>query len=105
MTELENKRTNRKAGAAHHATHTDDLQRLKRVKGQIEGIEKMVLDGRYCPDILMQVKAAGAALKSVELSILERHIRHCLAAAVESGSKRETERKIEEIITILSRKS
>jgi DNA-binding FrmR family transcriptional regulator len=80
------------------------LQRLKKIKGQVEGIENMILDGRYCPDILVQVKAVTSALRSVELTILERHIRHCLAAAVESGSKKDAEKKIEEVLLVLSRK-
>ncbi|HPI39415.1 MAG TPA: metal-sensitive transcriptional regulator [Pseudobdellovibrionaceae bacterium] len=89
---------------AQHASHADELARLRRIKGQVEGVENMIIDGRYCPDILLQVKAVVAALKSVELTILERHIRHCLSSAVLSGNKKETDRKIEEIITLLSRK-
>ena len=87
-----------------HADHTSDLRRLKMIKGQVEGVEKMIQEGRYCPDILIQVKAATAALRSVELSILERHIRHCLGEAVNSKNKKDAEKKIEEIILILGRK-
>lgn len=104
MTELERKKEKIKTNATRHANHTDELQRLKRIKGQVEGIENMILDSRYCPDILLQVKAATSALRALELSILERHIRHCLSAALANGSKKEAEKKIEEIIQILDRK-
>lgn len=93
-----------KRTAAQHARHADELARLRRIKGQVEGVENMILDGRYCPDILLQVKAVISALKSVEHTILERHIRHCLASAVLSGNQKETDKKIEEIITLLNRK-
>lgn len=90
---------------ARHAVHADELARLRRIKGQVEGLENMIIDGRYCPDILLQVKAVVSALKSVELTIFERHIRHCLSGAVLNGNKKETDKKIEEIITLLSRKN
>ena len=93
-----------KRAAPQHPRHTKELQRLKRIRGQVQGIENMILEGRYCPDILIQVKAATSALRALELSILESHIRHCLTKAAEGGSKREIETKIEEIIVILDRK-
>lgn len=114
MTELErikakntgnSKRNNKSTSISNkHATHKDELLRLKRIKGQVEGIENMISDGRYCADILMQVKATISALKSVELAILERHIRHCLANVAVSGDKNATDKKIEEIITLIDRK-
>ena len=97
--------TKTKTGRPLNPNHSANLATLRRIKGQIEGIENMILDGRYCPDILQQVKAAGSALKSVELVILEKHIRHCLADAVASGDKKETEKKIKEILIILKRKN
>lgn len=105
MTELDRKNdTKNDTFSKRHADHTSDLQRLRMIKGQVEGVEKMIRDGRYCPDILIQVKAATAALRSVELSILERHIRHCLGEAISSKNKKDAEKKIEEIILILGRK-
>ena len=88
----------------NHARHSDELHRLKKIKGQVEGIENMITDGRYCPDILTQIKAATSALRAVEHSILERHMRHCLMDAVTGGSKKEVEKKIEEILLLLARK-
>jgi hypothetical protein len=53
-----------------HADHTSDLQRLRRISGQVEGIKKMIEDQRYCTDILNQTKAVRSALKALEVSIL-----------------------------------
>lgn len=59
--------------------------RLKRIEGQVRGIQKMVDDNRYCVDILVQISAVTAALKKVGYSLAERHVNHCVAKAVESG--------------------
>lgn len=61
------------------------VNRLKRVEGQVRGIQKMVEDDRYCPDILMQISAINAALEKVGFSLAERHAKHCVASAVQSG--------------------
>lgn len=109
MTNLEKIRENKASSSerinSQHASHRDELARLKRIKGQVEGLENMILSGRYCADILIQVKAVTSALKSVELAILERHIRHCLSSAVKSGNKKDTDKKIEEIIMLIDRRS
>lgn len=91
--------------SAPPANHQSDLIRLRKISGQIEGIERMISERRYCPDILVQIKAATSALKAVELSVLERHVRHCIADAAKSGNKREIDKKIEEVIMILARKA
>jgi len=101
---ISNKTISKKKASAN-ASHYDELMRLKRIKGQVQGIENMIESGRYCPEILAQVKAAISALRSVEYTILERHMRHCLANAVSSGSKSETNKKINEIISLLGTKS
>ncbi|OFZ12200.1 MAG: hypothetical protein A2Z20_11320 [Bdellovibrionales bacterium RBG_16_40_8] len=90
--------------APRHARHTGELLRLKRIQGQIAGVENMILNERYCPDIILQVKAVTSALKSLELSILEGHIRHCLAKTLAKGSKKEVQKKIDEIILVLDRR-
>mgnify|MGYP000926073274 CR=1 FL=1 len=74
------------------------VNRLKRIEGQVRGIQKMVEDDRYCIDILVQISAIQAALKKVGLSITERHMKHCVAHAVETG---DGERAIEELIDVM----
>ncbi|MBD8007121.1 metal-sensing transcriptional repressor [Bacillus norwichensis] len=59
--------------------------RLKRIEGQVRGIQKMVDDDRYCADILIQLTAVSSALKQVGLTLLEKHTHHCVADAIKSG--------------------
>ena len=61
------------------------LKRLRRIEGQIRGLQKMVEDDKYCIDILTQVSAATRALQSVALGLLEDHLGHCVAQAIAEG--------------------
>jgi DNA-binding FrmR family transcriptional regulator len=63
----------------------DYLKRLRRVEGQVRGLEKMVEDDKYCIDILTQVSAVTRALQSVALGLLEDHLGHCVTQAVAEG--------------------
>jgi len=77
---------------------TKALQALKTSKGQIEGIIKMMEDGRYCVDISNQIIAAQALLKKANLLILKQHMHHCVMEAVKQDNGDE---KIDEIIELL----
>jgi DNA-binding FrmR family transcriptional regulator len=59
--------------------------RLRRIEGQVRGIQKMVEEDRYCIDVLTQVNATRAALESVALQLLADHTEHCVAEAIRSG--------------------
>ena len=61
------------------------LIRLRRIEGQIRGLQRMVEDDKYCIDILTQVAAATKALQSVALGLLEEHLSHCVAGAIAEG--------------------
>jgi DNA-binding FrmR family transcriptional regulator len=61
------------------------LKRLRRIEGQVRGLQKMVEDDKYCIDILTQVSAATRALQSVALGLLEDHLGHCVAHAAAEG--------------------
>ncbi|MBU5467647.1 metal-sensing transcriptional repressor [Virgibacillus sp. MSJ-26] len=74
------------------------INRLKRIEGQVRGIQKMVEDDRYCVDILVQISAINAALKKVGFSVAERHAKHCVSHAVKSGDGEES---IDELINIM----
>ena len=76
------------------------LQALKTSKGQIEGIIKMIEEGRYCVDISNQIIAAQSLLKKANLLILKQHLSHCVKDAVLSDNGEE---KIDEIIGLLSK--
>ncbi|WP_024371808.1 metal-sensitive transcriptional regulator [Exiguobacterium sp. ZOR0005] len=75
-------------------------KRLRRIEGQVRGIQKMVESDRYCVDILTQTSAIQAALKQVELQLLERHMRKCLVHASETE---DMDPYIDELMTIVSR--
>ena len=90
-------------GKSQHPEHTKELVKLKRAKGQIEGILKMIDERLYCPDILIQVRAAKSALDSVEKSILKTHLDNCVKEAIKSKDELASLTKIEEIITLINR--
>ncbi len=84
-----------------HATHKAALPRLRRIEGQVRGIAQMVEDERYCIDILMQIKAARAALQRVADGILKEHVAHCIDGAIASGNARDQRAKIAELLAVL----
>jgi DNA-binding FrmR family transcriptional regulator len=61
------------------------LKRLRRIEGQVRGLQRMVEEDKYCIDILTQVSAATSALESVALGLLEEHLGHCVAQAIAEG--------------------
>jgi CsoR family transcriptional regulator, copper-sensing transcriptional repressor len=70
-----------------YADDKDDfLKRLRRIEGQMRGLQRMIEDDKYCIDILTQVSAAKSALESVALGLLEQHLAHCVAQAVAEGA-------------------
>ncbi|EDY44857.1 metal-sensitive transcriptional regulator [Streptomyces sp. SPB074] len=95
-------------GAAEHAVHgyhdhkQEHLKRLRRIEGQIRGLQRMVEEDQYCIDILTQVSASTKGLQSFALQLLEEHLRHCVAdAAVRGGD--EVEEKVAEATRAIAR--
>lgn len=86
-----------------HPCHSTELPKLNRISGQVEGIKKMIQEHRYCPDILTQLRAVRAALRTVESKILETHLQSCVAEALKSGNKKETDEKIAELKNLFKR--
>ena len=86
-----------------HADHSADLQRLRRILGQVEGVKKMIEEKRYCTDILMQTKAVRAALKALEVSILEKHLNHCVVGAFDAKNKVDSQKKVDEILELFAK--
>ena len=78
------------------------LRRLKNIEGQVRGIQKMVEDQKYCVDILTQISAVRAALKSVGMVVLRRHVETCVADAIETGGTNRSE-IIDELMGVLSK--
>lgn len=83
-------------------TKQDLLKRLARVRGQVEGIHRMVEDERYCPDILQQFAAVHSALRAAERELLANHLDHCATRAIREGGKA-AEQVRREIVDLLHR--
>jgi CsoR family transcriptional regulator, copper-sensing transcriptional repressor len=78
------------------------LKRLRRVEGQVRGLQRMVEEDVYCIDVLTQVSAVTRALQAVAIGLLEDHLGHCVAQAVEQGGP-EAEEKVKEAAAAVSR--
>ena len=83
-------------------TKADQLKRLRRIEGQVRGIQRMVEDDKYCIDVLTQVSAATKALQAVALSLLDEHLSHCVVGAVAAGGD-EADTKLREASEAIAR--
>ena len=92
-------------GTSIHPDHSAYLPRLSRIQGQIAGIERMITDRRYCVDILIQLRAVMAALRSVEVSMFETHLKHCVSSALQSRDQKQIDAKIMELTELLARRT
>jgi DNA-binding FrmR family transcriptional regulator len=73
-------------GMAGYTMTKDDLQkRLRRIEGQVRGLQRMIDEDTYCIDVLTQVSATTSALQSVAIGLLDEHLRHCVTEAVAAG--------------------
>jgi DNA-binding FrmR family transcriptional regulator len=81
----------------------DTLNRLKRIEGQVRGIAQMVVDDRYCIDVLHQVQAVKAALAKAESQILKDHAACCVSEAIAAGDAAEQREKFNELIELFER--
>ena len=78
------------------------LKRLRRIEGQVRGLQRMVADDAYCIDVLTQVSAVTRALQAVALGLLEDHLAHCVTQAIEQGGP-EAEAKVREAADAVAR--
>ena len=83
-------------------SHQNQIPNLRRIEGQIKGIQAMVEGNQYCIDILNQIKAAKSALSSVENKIINKHIEECIENSL--SSDKQLNDKIEELMKVLKRK-
>ncbi|WP_037573954.1 metal-sensitive transcriptional regulator [Phaeacidiphilus oryzae] len=84
------------------ARKDEHIRRLRRIEGQVRGLQRMVEDDTYCIDILTQVSAGTKALQAFALSLLEEHLQHCVAEAMEEGGPA-AQAKIEEATAAIAR--
>lgn len=91
---------------ARHAVGVDagiksrNVTRLRRIEGQVRGLQKMVEDDRYCADILMQVSSVQEALRAVSRELMRNHLKHCAASAIRKGDA-EAEAMYDELVELM----
>lgn len=89
-----------------HATHLPSAtrmaisKRLRRIEGQVRGLQKMVDDERYCADVLVQIASVQEALRAVGKLLLQNHLTHCATTAIRSGDATEAERVVSELVEL-----
>ncbi|MEV4296459.1 metal-sensitive transcriptional regulator [Microbispora rosea] len=88
--------------AGYTGTKEDHLRRLRRIEGQVRGLQRMVDEDKYCIDILTQVSAANRALQAFALELLDEHMAHCVAEAIAKGGT-EADVKIKEASEAVAR--
>jgi DNA-binding FrmR family transcriptional regulator len=91
----------RKAVAVDPGIKASNLRRLRRIEGQIRGLQRMVEEDRYCADILTQVSSAQEALRAVARALMRNHLTHCAAEAIRSGSAEERQAMYDELLGMI----
>ncbi len=79
------------------------LARLRRIEGQVQGIQRMVDEDKYCVDILLQLTAVQGAVEQAQKVLLGQHIESCVADAMRSGNSRDRQKKVGELLEVFSR--
>jgi len=82
-------------------SHRDNLVALRRIEGQVRGVQRMIEDRKYCIEVLNQIYAVKGALGRVEEKILEKHFEHCVTVAVKGKSEKEKQQKLDEILKLI----
>ena len=94
----------RKAVAVDEAVKARNLNRLRRIEGQVRGLQQMVESDRYCADILVQIASVQEALRAVGRALLHNHLRHCVTHAVGQGPA-QADATFEELVQLFDRHS
>jgi DNA-binding FrmR family transcriptional regulator len=97
----ESARGGRKAVGVDPGLKEANQNRLRRIEGQIRGLQKMVEEDRYCADIITQVASVQEALRGVARNLMKNHLHHCAAKAMQSGKKQETEAMYNELLELI----
>jgi DNA-binding FrmR family transcriptional regulator len=95
----------RKAVAVDPHIKAANLKRLRRIEGQIRGLQRMVEEDRYCPDIMVQISSVQEALRAVGRALMRNHLRHCATEAISKGSPAEAEAMYNELLDLVYKHS
>lgn len=95
----------RKAVAVDPEVKAANRRRLRRIAGQVRGLERMVADERYCADILVQISSVQEALRAVGKALMRNHLRHCATQAIRSGQGPKADAMYDELLGLIYRYS
>jgi DNA-binding FrmR family transcriptional regulator len=87
----------------YKTTHYEQLEYLKKVEGQVRGLQNMIKKDRYCVDIITQIHSVIGALQRIENKLFKKHIKNCLGKSLSKGSNKNKNLKIEEVIKLIYR--
>ena len=90
----------RKAVAVDPEVKSRNLRRLRRIEGQVRGLQKMIADDRYCADILTQISSVHEALRGVGRELMRNHLKHCATGAIRAGG-READSMYDELVDLM----
>ncbi len=91
----------RKAAGVDPELKTANLKRLRRIEGQVRGLQRMVEAERYCADIIVQVASVQEALRGLARNLMKNHLQHCAAKALTSGKAKETAAMYDELLELI----
>ncbi len=93
----------RQAAGVDPAIKAANLRRLRRIEGQVRGLQKMIEEDRYCADVMTQISSVHEALRSVGRELMRNHLRHCAAEAIRSGDDERSEEMYDELVELMYR--
>ncbi|MBZ5661271.1 MAG: metal-sensitive transcriptional regulator [Acidobacteriia bacterium] len=96
---------NRKALQVDPEIKSANLKRLRRIEGQVRGLQRLVAEDRYCADILVQISSVQEALRSVGRALMKNHLRHCAADAIRDTAPGRAEAMYEELLDLMQMQS
>jgi CsoR family transcriptional regulator, copper-sensing transcriptional repressor len=91
----------RKAAGVNPELKAANLNRLRRIEGQVRGLQRMVEEERYCADIIVQVASVQEALRGLARNLMKNHLQHCAAQALTSGKPKETAAMYDELLELI----
>ncbi len=91
----------RKATGVDAGIKTANLKRLRRIEGQIRGLQRMVTDDRYCPDIITQIASVQEALRGVGRALMRNHLQHCATSAIREGNPEKAQETYDELLELI----
>jgi CsoR family transcriptional regulator, copper-sensing transcriptional repressor len=95
--------TKRKATAVDPEIKSSNLKRLRRIEGQVRGLQRMVGEEQYCADILVQISSVQEALRAVSRELMRNHLQHCATQAIAKGSRADAASMYEELLGLMYR--